>query len=241
MSDQTVTPQDVLGKHKNQTVRDMYAVLTKELKPLEALQEKVKAAIPPTVAELDKELSESEDSKVKEFREAIERLEEQVRVAREDAHKHLLSKYKTLSSDEITALKTEYSTQANRARKAWGMLNDFAEMMPNTEGVKDALGNIRIPDLRALSGTTGRTNHGEGGPRPKITSVTITRKDGESKTAERISGLVVWAKLKTSDIYSAWFKAAGVDQWQDIKETHTFSVGDCEVTIEPYVNGDNEE
>jgi len=235
------TPQDFLKKHKNQTVRDMFALLEKELAPLAELQERVKKASPPPVSELDKELAESEEPQVVEFRKAIERIEEQLRVAREDAHKFLLSRYKTLSSDELEALRNEYGQQATRARKAWGMLHDFSEMMPNTDGVKEALEQIRIPNFRNFGNTTGRTALGDGGPRPKVSKVTIKRADGQVKSDERISSLAIWSKLKTKDIYEVWFKTAGVEQWQDIKDTHTFKVGECEVTIEPYDNGDSEE
>jgi hypothetical protein len=232
---------DVLKNHKNQTIKDMYALLEKELKPLETLQEKVRKASPPPVSELDKELTESEDPKVVEFREAIQRLEDQVRIAREDAHKHLLGKYKTLSDDELDALKNQYGVQYTRAKKAWGMLHDFGEMMGNTDGVVEALNEIRIPNLKSLGNNTGRTNVGDGSPRPKVTSVTIVRGDGATKTAEKISALVVWAKLKTPDIYREWFATAGTDQWQNISETHTFKVGDCEVTIEPVVDTEDDE
>lgn len=229
---------DVLKTHKNQTVVDMYKLLEKELKPLDAMQAKVKAAMPRPVAELDKELSESTDPKLVEFREAIERIEEQLRVAREDAHNHMRKDEQTLSDDELEKLKTAYGQQYNRAKKAWGMLNDFASMMPNTDGVTDALKEITIPNLRNVGKTTGSV--GDGTARPRITSVTIVRKDGSSKVDERISSLVTWSKLKTQDIYAAWYAAAGTDNWKNITETHTFKVDDCEVTIEPHVNGEDE-
>lgn len=231
---------EILSKHKNATVRDFYALLEKELKPLDALQDKVKKASPPPVAKLDQELAESEDPADVEFREAIQRAEDAVRIAREDAHKHMLSKYKTLDPDELEKLKNEFGVQATRARKAWGMLNDYAEMMPNTEGVKQALDEIRIPNLKSIGGTLGRTNVGDGGPRPQITSVTITRKDGSTKTDTRISALMSWSKLNTQDIYKAWFAAAGTDQWQSITETHTFQVDECEVSIEPRGNAEDD-
>lgn len=232
---------EILSKHKNQTVKDMFALLQKELQPLDELQDKVKKASPPPVAQLDKELAESEDPTDVEFREAIQRAEDAVRIAREDAHKHMLRKYKTLNPDELEKLKNAYGQQATRAKKAWGMLNDFAEMMPNTDGVKEALAEIRIPNLKTLGNTTGRTNVGDGGPRPRITSVTIVRKDGAAKTDTKISPLMIWAKLKSTDVYRAWYEAAGVDQWQDITETHTFTVEECEITIEPVVHTEDDE
>lgn len=231
---------EILSKHANKMVRDMYAILEKELKPLDALQEAVRAAMPRPVAELDKEAEESTDPKIVEFREAIKRAEDQARIAREDLHKHMRKGEKSLSDDELEKLKNQYGVQQTRARKAWGMLNDTGEMMPDTDGVVEALREIKIPNLKSIGGTLGRTNVGDGGPRPQIESVTITRADGASKTDQRISALVVWAKLRTPDIYAEWFSAAGTDQWKSIKETHTFKVGDCEVTIEPHVDGEED-
>jgi hypothetical protein len=210
----------------------MWDVVTKESAPLQEIQAQVKAASPPPVAELDEELARSEDPKIVEFREAIKRAEESLKVAREDAHRHLLQGYKTLSEDELKDLTNKYAQQYNRVRKAVGMLRDYGEMMSNTTGVVEAVDKYRIPNLRSVAGNKGRTSI-EGGPRPSITSCTIVRADGKSRTDKKISVLAAWSKLTSADIYAAWFKAAGVSQWQDVTDTHEFKVGDCTITIVP--------
>lgn len=232
------TYADILAGHKNKTVREMWDQVLKEAAPLAEIQEKVKAASPPPVSELDKQLAESDDPEVKEFREQIERLESQLRTAREDAHKHLLKGYNTISEEEMDKLNTDYAVKATRVRKAVGMLRDYGEIM-SVDGVVEAIDQYRIPNLRG-GATRGRSNLENGGPRPKVSECTIVRADEKVKTGQQISVLAPWAKLQTADIYSAWFQKAGTTTWQDIHETYTFEVGDCEVTIVPKVS-DSEE
>lgn len=226
------TFEQFFESHKNKTVRELWELLKQEAAPLAEIQAEVKAASPPTVPELDKDLAESDDPKVMEFRAEIERLETALRNAREDAHGYIKdTKYKVLSSDELEALNTKYAQQATRVRKSVGMLRDYGEIQ-RVDGVVENIDKYRIPNLRG-NATRGRTNLENGGPRPKIESCTIVREDQKAKTGHQISVLAPWAKLTSADIYAAWFAKAGVSAWQDIHETHTFDVGTCTVTIVP--------
>lgn len=229
--------KEVLATHPNQTVTEMWGRVTAFSGPLDEIQAQIKAASPPPVSELDAKLATSDDPKVVEYREAIEKLEKALREAREDAHKHLMQDYKSITDDEMEKLKQAYAKQAELTRTAYGMLSNYADLMAdvdgvNVEGVAEALKHFRIPNFRTIAHNTGSAQT-EGGSRPRTGTIHVKRGNGDERDFEKISLAAGWAKLSTPVVFNAWMKAAGVSTWQEVKETHTFTVDKAEFTINP--------
>lgn len=235
-TDVPVNADEVLSGHPNATVRDMWERVKEDAAPLEEIHENIRAASPPSSSELDEWLTSSPDPEIVEFREAIKRMEDALRVAREDAHKALLSKVRQVSPEELDQLKVQYAKQIGVVRTSVGMLRDFAELMSgrqNVEGVLDALKAYSVPTLRAIGPNRGSTNQGDGAPRPQVKQIEVTRPNGASKTFDKLSHAAQWVKQNTSDVYAAWLKAAKANQWQDVTEAVEFTLNDFKFGITP--------
>jgi hypothetical protein len=234
-----VSWQDVLASHPNQTVREMWERVTTFAGPLDEIQAQIKAASPPPVSELDAKLATSEDPTVVEFRTAIEKLEKALREAREDAHRYLMEKeYTPISDEKMDELKQKYGKQAELTRTAYGMLNNYADLMGsvdgiNVDGVADALKHFKIPNFRSIAHNTGAAQT-EGGSRPRTGAIHVRRGNGDERDFDKISLAAGWAKLTTTQVFNAWLKAAGVATWQEVKDTMTFTVDKAEFVITPH-------
>lgn len=229
----TMTDID-LSKSKNTTVKDMWNKLQEMVKPLTEIQQKIKAASPPSVLELDKELNSSEDPVIAEYRAEIKRLEEAVKVAREDAHQKMIARYQTIPEAELEDLKKAFAAQHSDARTTLGMLRDYATIFKVTEA-EEALKDFKLPDLRGQN-KVGQGANADSAPRPKVTAVTVTRADGKSKTTDTLSAAALFAKQATADVLATWLKEAGASEWQEVSETLTVELDGVTYEITPKVH-----
>lgn len=229
-SQDTPDVNTVLGKHKNETVRAMWERVAGFAAPLAGLVDEIKASSPPPVNELDKELSESTDPKIVEFRAEIERLEAALRTAREDAHKELLKKVKTLSPEDLEKKKNTFAKHYNDARGAVALLRNTAAAL-DWKDVMEALDAYELPTLRGTN-RIGTANS-EGTPRPQVASIVVTRENGQRKEFDKLSFAAKFVGCETSAIYNAWIAAAEVSEWQKIDTTQEFDVNNCTVVITP--------
>lgn len=232
---QTEAPASALdlSKHKNTFVKQMWEKIVDRISSLKEVHEQIKAATPPTVAELDKELHSSSDPQVKEFRDAIARAEETLRVAREDAHKHILqAKHSPLSDEEQAKLKAQFAKLYQAANTPVGMLRDYAEMFDLTD-VQNFLKTFMLPHLR---GSARPGASAEVAPRPQIGSVVATRADGSTKTFGKFSDASIYTKVPTTQIRDGWLKAAEADTWQEVNQEITYKIGEVEFIVTPRDN-----
>lgn len=233
MADQTTNTLD-LSKHKNTFVKQMWEKISDRIAPLKEVHDQIKAATPPSVSELDTELKTSDDPQVKEFRDAIHRAEEALRVAREEGHKYILkAKYAPLSDEEQAALKAKFAKLYQAANTPVGMLRDYAEMF-DLEDVQTFLKSFQLPHLRG-SARPGGAN-ADSAPRPQVGSVVVTKADGTTKTFDKLSAASIFSKVPTAKIRDKWLETAGVSAWQDVDSEITFSADDVEFIVTPRDN-----
>lgn len=210
-----------LSKHEDSAIVKLWAKVQTSVEPLFELYNKVKESSPPSVAELDKELAESADTELASYRVEMKRLEDAVRVIREDAHQHILKGYNFMDPAELAKLKTAFAEQSVIARTTLATLKNYARVL-DVAGVEEELEKFEMPTLRGTTKVAGAGSTTT--PRARIESVTVTRPDGKSKTGDKLGVAGLFASIDTDTIFTAWLEASGATKWQDIKEVVNFTV-----------------
>lgn len=234
MSETPETNEDAkvtdLSQYPDESVKNMWARAMGFAEPMMALHEKIREASPPNVLELDKELNSSDEPAVAEFRAEIKRLEEALKVIREDAHKHILKGYNSIPEAELKGLQAEFTKATTKVRTALTTIRGYADIM-ELDDVKALVDAYRIPTLRGTVQTPGASAASV--PRPRVANVEVKKADGKTKVFATLGAASIFASVDNSTTFRTWLETAGETEWQHVKEVVSFEVNGVKFTVTP--------
>lgn len=201
------------------------------------LYEEIQKINPPTPAELNRVLSESEDPDVVAYRTKIAAQRAELEQAEEEARAFIASGYGAgATEDELKAKRTEFAT----ARKEMLDIIQLVRLSAETLHLDDVVALLKAYEVPSLRGTSPRTpgqRAGEGAPRPRLSEVVVQKAGQEARTFTgkdaKMSKVALFVKSATADVLAAWLAAADVTEWQAVKGTVSFEMGAYTLSITP--------
>lgn len=218
-----------LSTHEDPAIAKLWSRVQEFATPLLETYEEIKSSTPPPVAELDKQLQESDESAVTEYREEIERLQAAIKQVREQAHQHLLKDFNLLPEDEQAKLRQRFNEQAKQVNTTVATLTNYASLM-DIDGVEEEIKQFSLPTIRG-----GRPSGGASATtiiRPRFGDVKV-KIGNKTKSNKRLGEVTAWAAHDQMEVLNAGLEAAGAGKWQDITEEVTFEFGNAVYTILP--------
>lgn len=227
------TPVD-LSNYEDETVRKLWLKVKADEPTMFELHEKIQKSSPPSAAEVNAVLKDSEDPEIVNLRKQIEAAETRLANAKAKAAEYVAAGFDSLSDEEISALKDEFRVVSGRVKAALGLVQGVADSF-GLDDVVNETKRYQFPTLRGVGGTTKST--GESTPRAHISKdgVSVTKPGKETKVYDRLAAAATYLATDSLALLNAWLSAAGVDKWQDVKETVTFEYEGSEVTVTPKV------
>lgn len=218
-----------LSTHEDPAIAKLWSRVVEFTTPLLETYDEIKSSTPPPVSELDRQLQESDDPKVKEHREEIERLQAAIKQVREQGHQHLLKDFNLLPEDDQAQLRARFNEQMRQVNTTVQTLSNYAQLM-DIEGVEEGLKDFTLPTIRG-----GRPSGGASATtiiRPRFADVKV-KVGNKTKSNKRLGEVTAWAAHDQMEVLNAALEEAGAGKWQDINEEITFDFGNGTYTIVP--------
>lgn len=228
------TPVD-LSNYEDETVRKLWLKVKADEPTMFELHERIQKSSPPSAAEVNAVLKDSEDPEIVSLRKQIEAAETRLANAKTKAAEYVAAGFDSLPPEEVTALKDEFRVVSGRVKAAIGLVQGVADSF----GLDDVVAETKryqFPTLRGVGGSAS-TSAGDGMPRAHVAKdgVSVTKPGKDTKNYDRLAMAATYLGTDSLALLNAWLSAAGVDKWQDVKTPVTFEYEGSEVTVTPKV------